>query len=185
MNEASRTISKCCDVQQVSNGETWQSIDDDRFTQVIATLGCEYCEWTEEAVNLAIDSGYVSLTTSSMCMEINAITEMLEWVRHQAITRLVCLTDSMSTLVKISTGMLHADWTTAISQSSLQSVSWIFCPGHSCVRSNERADALVDQATTESSLTLDPATMLSLVCEHIEAVRVDTSNTTLSLSLKE
>ena len=56
MNEASRTISKCCDVQQISNGETWQSIDDDRFNQVIATLGCEYCEWTEEAVNLAIDS---------------------------------------------------------------------------------------------------------------------------------
>ena len=56
MNEASRTISKCCDVQQVSNGATWQSIDDVRFTQVIAILGCEYCELTEEAVNLAINS---------------------------------------------------------------------------------------------------------------------------------
>ena len=56
MNEASRTISKCCDVQQVSNGETWQSIDDDRFTQVIAILGCEYCELTKGAVNLAINS---------------------------------------------------------------------------------------------------------------------------------
>ena len=54
MNEASRPISKCCDVQQVSNSETWQSIDDDLFNQVIATLGCEHCEWTEEAVNLVI-----------------------------------------------------------------------------------------------------------------------------------
>ena len=115
-------------------------------------------------------------------MEITAITEMLEWVRHQAFTRLVCLTDSMSTLVEISTGMLHADWTTAISQSSLQSVRWIFCPGHSSVRGNERADALGGQATTESSLTLDPATMLSLVCKNIEAVRVDTKNTILYLS---
>ena len=58
-----------------------------------------------------------------MCMEIKAITEMLEWVTHQAITRLVCLTGSMSTLVEISTGMLHADWTTAISQSSLSMMS--------------------------------------------------------------
>ena len=49
------------------------------------------------------------------------------------------------------------------------------------MRGNERADALVGKATTESSLTLDPATMLSLVCENFEAVRVDTSNTTLSL----
>ncbi len=44
------------------------------------------------------DSGYVDLTTSSMCMEVIAISEMLEWVKRQAITRVVCLTDSMSTL---------------------------------------------------------------------------------------
>ena len=49
-------------------------------------------------------------------MEIKAFTEKLEWARHQAITRLVCLTDSMSTLAKISTAMLNADLTTAISQ---------------------------------------------------------------------
>ena len=39
------------------------------------------------------DSDYVSLTTSSMCVEIKAITEILELARHQAITRLVYLTD--------------------------------------------------------------------------------------------
>ena len=86
-------------------------IEDDNFTQVIATLGCKCREWTEEAVNLEIDclieennladhlivytdgsvqrgvrsgwgytatllgelvkedSGFVQLTTSSMCME--------------------------------------------------------------------------------------------------------------------
>ena len=57
------------------------------------------------------------------------------------------------------------------------------------VRANKRANALAGQATTESTLTLDPATVLSLVCENIEAVRVDYRNTTLSLylsfSLKE
>ena len=56
MNKASKTFFKSCDVKQVKNCATWQSVDDDRFTQVIATLGCEYCEWREEAVNLAIDS---------------------------------------------------------------------------------------------------------------------------------
>merc|ERR1711963_516984 len=50
------------------------------------------------------DSGFVPLTTSSMCMEMQAITEMFEWVRNQAITRLVCLTDSMSTLAKVQNG---------------------------------------------------------------------------------
>ena len=127
------------------------------------------------------DSGFVAFTTSSMCMEIKAITEMLEWVRHQNITRVVCLTDSMSTLDKISTGMLYADRVTAIKQSNLQSVRWIFCPGHSGVRGNERADALADLAVNQSTLTLDPATVLSLVCEHLDTQREDSSQTTINL----
>ena len=35
------------------------------------------------------DSGYVQLTTSSMCMEVKAISEMFDWVRYQTITRIV------------------------------------------------------------------------------------------------
>ena len=87
----------------------------------------------------------------------------------------------MSTLDKISTGMLYADWVTSIKQSNLQSVRWIFCPGHSGVRGNERADALADLAVNESTLTLDPATVLSLVCEHLDTKREDTSQTTINL----
>ena len=56
MNKASKTFSKCCDVKQVKKCATWQSVDDDRFTRVIATLGRECREWTEKAVNLEIDS---------------------------------------------------------------------------------------------------------------------------------
>ena len=226
MNQASRTISQCCDVRSIRRGETWRPIEDENFTQVIATLGRECREWTEEAVNLEIDSlieennltdhlivytdgsvqrgvrsgwgytatllgelvkedsGFVQLTTSSMCMEIQAITEMLNWVQHQAITRLVCLTDSMSTLAKIQNGMLHADWVAAINQSNLQCVRWIFCPGHAGVRGNERADALAGEAENESTLTLDPPTVLALVSEHFELTRVDTSNTTSILKEK-
>ena len=124
------------------------------------------------------DSGYVDLTTSSMCMEVKAISEMLEWVKRQAITRVVCLTDSMSTLAKVLKGLLHADWITSIRQSNLQCVRWIFCPGHAGVRGNERADALAGEATNESTLTLDPPTVLALVSEHINLTRVDTDFTT-------
>ena len=46
MNKASKTFFKSCDVKQVKNCATWQSVDDDRFTQVIATLGRECREWT-------------------------------------------------------------------------------------------------------------------------------------------
>ena len=77
--------------------------------------------------------------------------------------------------------MLYADWVTAIKQSNLQSVRWIFCPGHSGVRGNERADALADLAVNQSTLTLDPATVLSLVCEHLDTQREDSSQTTINL----
>ena len=87
-----------------------------------------------------------------MCMDIQAITEMLNWVKPQAITRLVCLTDSIGTLAKIQNGMLLANWVAAINQSNLlcvqcfffnfRSVEWFLCPGHAGVRRNERADAL-------------------------------------------
>ena len=103
---------------------------------------------------------------------------MLEWVKGQAITKVVCLTDSMSTLAKVQKALLHVDWITSIRQSSLQCVRWIFCPGHAGVRGNERADALAGEATTESTLTLDPQTVLALVSEQIDLTRVDTDYTT-------
>ena len=68
------------------------------------------------------DFGYVDLTTSFMCMEVKAIAEMLDWIKRQAITRVVCLTDSMSTLAKVQKGLLHADWITSIRQSNFESV---------------------------------------------------------------
>ena len=55
-----------------------------------------------------------------MCMEVKAITEMIEWIKDQPYTRAICLTDSQSTLAKIDTGRLYADWLKAISESSLQ-----------------------------------------------------------------
>ena len=98
-----------------------------------------------------------------MFMEVKAISEMLEWVRQQPITRLVCLTDSMSTLEKFATGMLYADWTASIKQGYLQCIRWIFGPGHAGLSGNECADALAGQATVESNLTFDPETVLALV----------------------
>ena len=52
MNEASRTISLCCTVANIRTGPSWVPVEDNRFTQVIATLGRECREWPREAVNL-------------------------------------------------------------------------------------------------------------------------------------
>ena len=111
-------------------------------------------------------------------MEIKAITEMLEWIKNLPYTRAICLTDSQSTLAKIDTCMLYADWLKAINESNLQKLLWIFCPGHAGVHGNERADKLAGMADIAGELTLDPPTVLSLVKDLLEKKRVYTSNTT-------
>ena len=127
-------------------------------------------------------------------MEIQAITEMLKLGQHQAITRLVFLTDSISTLAKIQNGMLLANWVAAINQSNLLCVQCFFLifevsNGFSVLVMLVCAEtsALMlwqGEAENESTLTLDPPTVLVLVSEHFELTRVDTSNTTSILKQK-
>ena len=90
----------------------------------------------------------------------------------------------MSTLAKIQNGLLHTEWVASIRQSHLQSVRWIFCPGHAGVLGNERADALAGEALNECTLTLDPPIVLALVSEYLDTSRVDTDYTTSCLKDK-
>ena len=52
------------------------------------------------------DSDLKQTTTLSMCIEMQNISKMLGWFKQQEILRRVCVTDSISILVKvqISTG---------------------------------------------------------------------------------
>ena len=122
-------------------------------------------------------SGATSYTTSSMCMEVKAITEALQWIGTCAYQSVTILTDSMSTLVKVKCGFLHADWFSAIKRSNLRAITWIFCPGHAGVRGNERADQLAGSAAIKGSLTLDPPTVTALVRDHLAGKSKDSSYT--------
>ena len=129
-------------------------------------------------------NGATALTTSSMCMEIKAISEALRWIKDTSHQRAVIVTDSMSTLQKIEKGMLYADWSSTIRESSLEKVAWIFCPGHAGVAGNERADKLAGEARVGGRLTLDPPTVLAAVQENMRENREESSSHTL-MRLKE
>ena len=81
-----------------------------------------------------------------MAMEVKAITEALQYLATTQAKKAVIATDSMSTLQKIQTGMLYCGWINPIKCSKLQTITWLFCPGHSDVRGNERADELAGAA---------------------------------------
>ena len=132
---------------------------------------------------VAEKSGAVELTTSSMSMEIKAITEVLAFLEESAFRRAVIVTDSMSTLQKIRKKLLYSDWVSHINASNLQALTWIFCPGHSGVLGNERADRLAGTAEINNECTLDPPAVIAHVKEHLAAQRPPSSSNTLKLLL--
>ena len=133
---------------------------------------------------VAEGSGAVDITTSSMLMEVKAVTEALRYLQANQLKRAIIVTDSMSTLQKISKEYLYADWVTIISSSSIEHLSWIFSPGHAGVTGNERADSLAGEAVIDNNITIDPPTVVQCVSDQLIASRPQSSSYTLS-RLKE
>ena len=74
--------------------------------------------------------GAVEVTTSSMVMEIKAVTEALKHLQQQQYTRAVIITDSMSTLQKVEKECMYADWLEPLRNSALKKIKLIFSPWH-------------------------------------------------------
>ena len=70
---------------------------------------------------------------------------------------------------------------TAITNSRLERLTWIFTPGHAGVQGNERADSLANAAIIDNNITLDAATVIQVVSEQLKASRHQSSSHTLSL----
>ena len=132
------------------------------------------------------DHGATSITTSSMAMEVCAITEAFRWIKTKDFSHVLVATDSMSTLEKIRSGHLHADWLQFIRGSHVEKITWIFCPGHCGIRGNERADQLAGGAKLSGDLALDPPSVLLLVKESILSNSTpDTDSFTTALLLEK
>ena len=108
-------------------------------------------------------SGAHRVTTSSLTMEVEAVTHAIQWLASQRdvrITYAVILTDSMNLLQKVESGMGCPDWHTAMHSLRLQRLLWIYCPGHAGVSGNERAERLASTADIPSGLQLGRAEVL-------------------------
>ena len=124
------------------------------------------------------------MTTSSMLMEIKAISEALIYLQENRIKNAVIVTDSMSTLQKVKKEYMYVDWLKSLRNSALEKLTWVFSPGHAGVLGNERADTLAGTAAIDNNLTLDPPTVLQCIRQQLEDNRVPSSSYTLS-RLKE
>ena len=86
------------------------------------------------------------MTTSSMRMEIEAITQALKCVTTIRQAHVIFVTDSQSTLRKIESGNLRAEWKEFLKKTTLKKITLIFTLGHAGVRGNQRADELAGKA---------------------------------------
>ena len=129
---------------------------------------------------VAEDSGAFTQTTSSMCMEVRAITEALQWLRDSGHAHSIFVTDSMSTLELVRQGKHYADWKPIIQASQLESITWIFSPGHAGVLGNERADVLAGEAEVKGNLIMDPPAVRAAVQDMLVRTRVAEDSHTLN-----
>ena len=91
------------------------------------------------------DSGAHRVTTSSLTMEVEAVTHTIQWrasQRDAQITHAIILTNSKNLLQKVDSGMGCPDWHTAMHSLWLQRLLWHYCSGYAGVSGNERADRL-------------------------------------------
>ena len=78
------------------------------------------------------DSAAYSVSTSSLTMEVEAVTHALRWIASRGdsqTTLAVILTDSMNLLLKVKSGMGSPDWNVSVVDIHLRRLRWVYCPG--------------------------------------------------------
>ena len=76
----------------------------------------------------------------------------LPWVAsrgHIHITHAIILTDSISLLHKVQSGMGSPDWKVSMIDIHLRNLVWVYCPGHAVVKGNDRTDRLAAKQSSQ------------------------------------
>ena len=95
-------------------------------------------------------------------MEMEAVTHALRWIAPRGdsqTTHAIILTDSMSLLQKVKSGMGSPDWHASMFDIHLRKILWVYYPGHAGVKGNDKADRLAGKASTTGGLRLGRSKM--------------------------
>ena len=81
------------------------------------------------------------------------------------------LTDSMSLLQKLKTGMGSPDWNVSVVVIRLRKRLWGYCPGHAGVKGNEGAGTLAGKAALTSGLRLGRSEVLRSLRHYLAGTK--------------
>ena len=76
-------------------------------------------------------------------MDVEAVTHALCWIASRGDsqpTHAIILTDLVSLLQKVKSGMGSPDWNMSMVNVHLWKLLWVYCPGHAGMKGNDRAD---------------------------------------------
>ena len=90
-------------------------------------------------------------------MEMEEVTHALRWIASRGdgqTTHAMNLTDSMSQLQKVKSGMGSPDWQVSmfVIGLHLRRFTWVYCPGYAGIKGYGRADRLTGKETTTGGL---------------------------------
>ena len=86
------------------------------------------------------DSAAYTVLSYSLTMEVEAVIHALRWIASAGdsqTTSDIILTDSMSLLQKVKSGMGSTDWNVSMVDICLLKLHWMYCPGHARVKRND------------------------------------------------
>ena len=105
-------------------------------------------------------------------MEVEAVTRVLRWIASGGDSRTshaILLTDSMSLLQKVKSGMGSPDWNVSMVDIHLPKLLCVYCPGHGGVKGNDRTERLAGKATLTRGLLQGRSEMLRILRHYLWA----------------
>ena len=116
------------------------------------------------------DSVAYTVSTPSLTIKVEAVTHALCCIASRGqTTHAIILTDSMSLLQKVKSGMGSPDRNVSMVDIHIRKLLWVCCPGHAGVKGNDRADTLAGKATLSCSLLLGRAEVLRSLRHYLRA----------------
>jgi ribonuclease HI len=92
--------------------------------------------------------------TSSMRMEIEAVTKALRWLANKNKTSATIILNSQSLLKNVNNRWLRREYKESTTNSHITSITRIYCPDHAGVRWIEISDRLAGKAVVNDVLEM-------------------------------
>jgi len=117
-----------------------------------------HCQ-TRYGLNLQLDNG-------------EAVTHALRWIASRGdsqTTHAIILTDSMSLLQKVKSGMGSPDWNVSMVDIHLRKLLWVYCPGHARMAGNDQSGTLTGKVNLTTGLLLERSEVLRSLRHYLRA----------------